>query len=129
MSYIREGDVLVWEIGHIMRLLKEHPSSQLVISRAIRFHHHITSVVEPNPYMDSLINDFVAWTINSFQEVMVAELNINSLTPQEITWFNLNQNARAELWMMLRPLAANYAGSMVNLARVGTLIYIYAQTN
>lgn len=125
----REGDVLVWDISHVMRLLKEHPSSQLVISRAIRFHHHIDTVVEPNPYMDSLINDFVAWTINSFQEVMVAEFNPHILTPQEITWFNLNQNARSELWRMLRPLAYNYSGSMVNLARANHLIYIYAQTN
>jgi len=123
------GDVLVWDINHVMVLLKEHPSSQLVISRAIRFHHQLDSTAEPNPYMDSLINDFIGWTINSFQEVMVAEFNPHALTTQEITWFNLNQNARSELWRMLRPLAYNYSGAMVNLARVGTLIYIYAQTN
>lgn len=123
------GDVLVWDIAHVMRLLKEHPTSQLVISRAIRFHHHIERITEPNPYLDSLINDFIAWTINSFQEVMVAEFNPTTVTPQEITWFNLNQAARTELWQLVRPLAYSYSGSMVNLARVGTLIYVYAQTN
>lgn len=128
MTYMKQGDVLVWDISHIIGMLREQPCTQLQISRAIRFHHHIESVTYPNPYMDSLINDWLGHSINSFQEVMVSEYNPNGMTPQEITWFNLNEKARSELWSITRPLAM-YSGSMVNLARVGNLIYIYAQTN
>jgi hypothetical protein len=127
--YGKEGNVHCWDITHIMGLLREHPSSQLVISRAIRYHHCNVSITESNPYWDTLVDDFICHTINSFEEVMVAEFNPMRVSPQEHTWFNLNQNARKELWQMLRPLAYHYAGSMVNYARVGGVIYLYAQTN
>lgn len=127
--YEKQGDVLCWDITHIMGLLREHPITSLVVSRAIRFHHHNTSLAIPNPYWDSIIDDFICHAINSFEEVMVAEYNPQRVTPQEHTWFNMNQAARKELWLMLRPLAYHYAGSMVNYARVGGVIYLYAQTN
>lgn len=112
-----------------MGLLKEHPSSQLVITRAIRYHHHIERITEPNPYWDSLVDDFICYSINSFQEVIVGDFNPQRVTPQEITWFNMNDKARRELWLLLRAFGNNYAGSMVNYARYGGVIYLYAQTN
>lgn len=127
--YVKEGNVHCWDISHIMVLLREHNRSQLIISRAIRFHHHITNLTEPNPYLDSLIDDFICYSINSFQEVMVAEFNPRLITSAEKTWFDLNATARRELWLMLRPIAYHYAGSMINYARVGGMIYLYAQTN
>lgn len=129
MNWAKEGDVLCWDISHIMGLLREHPNSQLIISRATRYHHHIQSVSYPNPYWDSLVDDFICYSINSFQEVMVAEFNVQRITPQEITWFNLNTNARRELWLLTRLLATRYAGTVINFARVGKVIYLYAQTN
>ncbi|WDS62399.1 hypothetical protein [Pseudomonas phage D6] len=127
--YVKQGDVLCWDISHLMGLLREHPSSQLVISRAIRYHHHNERITEPNPYWDSLVDDWFCYTINSFQEVIIADFNPSRVTPQEITWFNMNDKARRELWLMLRAFGNTYAGTMVNYARQGGVIYLYAQTN
>lgn len=127
--YIREGHVHCWDISHVIRLLSEHNTSQLVISRAIRYHHHNVNITPPNPYLDSLIDDFICHAINSFQIVAVAEFNPQRVTSQELTWFNMNEYARSQLWQLTRGLAIEYAGSMVNYARIGSMIYLYAQTN
>ena len=126
-----EGDILSWEIGYIIRLLKEHPNKQLLIDHAMRScnHGYISMEHTTEIMWDNLIDDFICYSINSFQEVIVAEFDARRLTPNEITWCNLQEKARAELWCITRPLAINYAGSMVNYARTGGLIHIFAQTN
>lgn len=126
-----EGDILAWDVGYIIRVLKEHPYEQLLIDRAMRScnHGYISMEHIKEIMWDNLIDDFFCYSINSFQEVIVAEFDSRRLTQGEIRWCNLQETARAELWKATRPLAIHYAGSMVNYARTGGLIHIFAQTN
>lgn len=125
------GDILNWDVGQVIRLLREQPNKQLLIDRAMRScNHGYMSMEQTTEIMwDNLVDDFLCYSINSFQEVIVAGFDVRKLTPNEITWCNLQEKARAELWTITRPLAYHYAGSMINYARTGRLLHVFAQTN
>lgn len=126
-----QGDVLCWDIGYVIGMLKEHPNHQLLIDRAMRScNHGYQSMNHTIEIMwDNLVDDFMCYSINSFQDVLVSGFDQRRLTQAEIVWCNLQEKARGELWVLTRPLAANYAGSMITYSRTGGLIHIFAQTN
>lgn len=128
--YVKEGDVLAWNVSHVIMALREHPIGWLLNRRA-------TNLLSPQNHnqdvraiaWDSIIDDWFCYTINSFQDVIVNGFDVRRMYPNEIEWCNLQQKARSELWSVTRRLGLEYAGAMVNYARAGGVIYLYAQTN
>lgn len=126
----QEGDVLAWNVSHVIMALREHPIGWLLNKRA-------TNLLSPQNHnldvraiaWDSLIDDWFCYTINSFQDVIISGFDVRRMCPKELAWCNLQQKARSELWSVTRRLGLEYAGTMVNYARAGGVIYLYAQTN
>lgn len=128
--YVKEGDVLAWNVSHVIMALREHPIGWLLNRRAVNLlspTNHNQDVREIA--WNSIIDDWFCYTINSFQDVIVNGFDVRRMYPNEIEWCNLQQKARSELWSVTRRLGLEYAGTMVNYARAGGVIYLYAQTN
>lgn len=128
--YVKEGDVLAWNVSHVIMALREHPIGWLLNRRAVNLlspTNHNQNVREIA--WNSIIDDWFCYTINSFQDVIVNGFDVRRMYPNEIEWCNLQQKARSELWSVTRRLGLEYAGTMVNYARAGGVIYLYAQTN
>lgn len=129
--FMKQGDVLCWDISHIMGFLREQPNKQLLISRAQRScnHGYLPMDQTLDLMWQGLVDDWICYSINSFQDVIIAEFDVRRLNTHEVSWCNMHQRARHELWLLTRSMANKYAGTIVNYARVGGVIYLYAQTN
>jgi hypothetical protein len=73
---------------------------------------------------EMLVNEFLSFAINSFQEIWISGYNKELNTQEEIAWFNLNVDAWSELWEILRPIGPKYAGVIANFYRAGGTIWL-----
>lgn len=128
--YLRRGEVMVYDIGHVLALLNEHPWGWLKETRATqRRAVPYKKMEQDHDLTQALVDDFICYTINSFQAVWVSGFNSNSMSTAELAWFNLNERARTELWLMLNNLANKFAGEMVGYARTGNLLILHVPTD
>jgi hypothetical protein len=96
--------IIGYEIGIVLDALTEHP---LYIPGTLTERHLKRQL---------LIDNFLSYTINSFQMVYVAGYNVQQNTLPELRWFELNTQARSWLYQILA-LPNESAGSFVHLFR------------
>jgi hypothetical protein len=127
--YNRTGEVMVFDIAHVLRYLAEHPCGQLKLNRGLVPRKAIYQRMEmAHSLEEALIDDFLCYAINAFQFIWICGFNPNAMTPDEIRWFQMNENASTALWLTLRPLTKRFSGEMVGYARSGNLLILYLPT-
>jgi hypothetical protein len=100
-----------FDISRVIELLNEHPP--------IRFHRN----GEASYNAQTLIDDFICYSINNFQVVWIANYDARRNTQLELTWFNLNQEARHALWSIIN-LPPEAAGTFVQYYRRGDTLWL-----
>lgn len=129
VSPYKEVQLHVFDVSGVMKIITEYPFNSLVQKR-------IVESIDIDSYdtdgrmkqiKNSLIDDFLRNTINSFQICWVNGYSSHYNTREEQDWINHNEEARKLLYAIIN-LPPELSGAHIGYQRIDTAIFLAIPT-